>query len=451
LSHPKIAFCTTVKGRAQHLKLTLPRNLADNASYENAVFVVLDYGSQDDLNDYIWTHHRRELESGRLALYHFHDGGPFRMAHAKNMAHRLGILEGAEILVNLDADNYTGPYFAHYVADEFRIETKIFMWARMIKEGPDRLSRGISGRIVVTRKAFEIAGGYDERFETWGPDDKDFNFRLQRLGFVACEIDRKFLASVPHNEKMRFREYPQARDGVTAYDFEEVCESETTIANFGNVGCGTLVKNFGKSAVALNRMPTRIFGIGMHKTATTSLHHALEILGYDSAHWKSTAWVRAIWREISWTGRSPTLEKNYALCDLPIPSLYRQLDHAYPGSKFILTLRDEERWLKSVEDHWNPEINPFRAGWDTDSFSHRMHEIVYGRRDFDRATMLARYRRHNEEAIRYFRDRRGDLLVMDMDFGWPYRKDGGAGWAELCGFLGKPIVGMPYPKSFAKY
>ena len=42
------------------------------------------------------------------------------MAHAKNMAHRLGIIEGADILCNLDADNFTGPGFASYIAEQMQ-------------------------------------------------------------------------------------------------------------------------------------------------------------------------------------------------------------------------------------------------------------------------------------------------------------------------------------------
>jgi hypothetical protein len=113
-----IVFCTTSKGRAQHVELTLPRNLADNADYEDCRFVLVDYGSHDHLVDYLALKHRRDIDTGRLVVYNFPEPGPFRMAHAKNIAHRLGLIEGADILVNLDADNYTGPGFARYVAEQ---------------------------------------------------------------------------------------------------------------------------------------------------------------------------------------------------------------------------------------------------------------------------------------------------------------------------------------------
>ena len=138
-------------------------------------------------------------------------------------------------------------------------------------------------------------------------------------------------------------------------------------------------------------------------------------------------------------GRSPTLESHYAFSDLPFTMLYKQLDQGYPGSKFILTLRDEANWIESVRKHW--EFNSQRFEWDKDCFTHRCHVLLYGRKKFDAEIMLARFRQHNAEVVEYFKDRPGDLLVMDLD--------NGAGWPELCGFVLRPIPDMPYPREFA--
>ena len=94
----------------------------------------------------------------------------------------------------------------------------------------------------------------------------------------------------------------------------------------------------------------------MQKTGTTSLHAALEILGFDSFHWGRGEAPR-IWNEMNSFGRSNTLEQWYALSDNPIRVIYQKLDRAYPGSKFILTVRDEQDWLKSVERLWDPKYN----------------------------------------------------------------------------------------------
>jgi hypothetical protein len=136
--------------------------------------------------------------------------------------------------------------------------------------------------------------------------------------------------------------------------------------------------------------------------------------------------------------RSLTLEKYYALCDLPIPLLYRQLDVAYPGSKFILTIRNERKWLEATMRLFSFAFNKWRSAWDTDPFTHRVHQVLYGRTEFEPNTFLERYRRHNAEVMEYFKYRPRDLLVMDVDKG--------DGWEKLCSFLKCAIpVGIEYP------
>ena len=428
----KIVFCTTCKGRAQHVTQTLPRNLAANDGFRDCIFVLLDYSSPDHLSSYLAQHHAADIRSGRLVVYSYPNAGSFRMAHAKNMAHRLGMMEGGDVLVNLDADNFTGPGFAAWVARQLRYRNDAFLWSRMIR---GELSRGISGRIAVTRQAFLKAGGYDEKYETWSPDDKDFNARLRRLGYDGVEIDPQFLLALNHNDKMRFCEYKHAATAMGEDEFE--LHSDVSVVNVGRVGLGTVYRNFGDEPIEIKPLPTRIFGIGMHKTATTSLHHALQILGIDTAHWNDAHWAKRIFEEMTTVGRSPTLERHYALSDLPITILYEQLDRAYPGSKFILTTRSEQSWLNSVRKHWSHEHNQWRADWSKDPFTHRIHKEVYGQKGFEAEIMLARFRRHNAEVREYFRDRPNDLLVMDMDRGH--------GWPELCGFLGCPIPAEAYP------
>jgi hypothetical protein len=427
-----LVFCTTCKGRAQHIERTLPKNLADNP---NAKFVLVDYNSQDHLNQYIQNNHQKELASGQLVVYSYKAPGPFKMAHAKNMAHRLGISEGGDILVNLDADNFTGPGFADYVIKQFETPN-IFLWANVV---PGMGLRGCSGRIAVSNQAFLCAGGYDEKYETYSPDDKDFNARLTRLGWISREMDLGFLKAINHRDGLRFREYPELR-GMIDSSCLQLIESDTTVVNFGNIGCGIVYRNYSEEAIEIKPVPTRIFGIGMHKTATSSLHTALTILGFKSAHWLDAGWAKRIWQEMNEQGRSGTMEQFYAVSDLPIPLLYRKLDNAYPGSKFILTLRSEENWIKSVEKHWTADHNQFRKTWKRDAFTFKIHKALYGQSNFDKEVFLTRYRQHNAEILEYFKDRPGDLLVLDMELADT--------WRSLCEFVKRPIPAIHYPREF---
>lgn len=469
----RIAFCTTSKGRLQHVERTIRRNIEDNSLYRDCVFVLVDYGSRDGLRGYIESELGEYLSSGRLVVYRYETDGPFRMAHAKNIAHRCGILEGGEVLVNMDADNFTGPGFAEWIDQAYSYEgDKVFLWARMIHrcsfpvrlsnragnnwcalprdhEGPHSVFdhsepetsprvRGISGRIGVTAKAFLKLGGYDEeQFETWGHDDKDFSRRLERIGYRGVEIQAQHLGAIHHSHSLRFREYPHARPKEEGYDSGSLIPDPCkTVCNAGRIGLGTVFRNY-RIPVELKPMPSRIFGVGMHKTGTTSLSSALKILGIDSAHWESGDWARKIWEEMKRDGCSRTVESHYALTDLPIAVLYRELDRSYPGSKFILTVRDEASWLRSVERHWSYSHNRYRWEWDVYPFANLIHRHIYGQTTFDAEVFVNRYRKHNDEVRDYFSGRTGDLLVMDMSRG--------SGWKELCGFLGMTAPAVDYP------
>ena len=425
----KIVFCITCKNRAFHLKQTLPKNLAGNPK---SMFVVLDYGTQDDLLIYLKPH----LKPGRLAVYTYENTGKFNMTHAKNMAHRLGILEGGDVLVNLDADNYLGVGFEDYIAEHIKKDT--FLGPPNMWKFGGRKMLGAFGRIAVSTNAFLKTGGYNEKYTTWGPDDKEFSVRLEMLGYNQTNIDLQYLKLIPHGDDLRFKEYPEARRGWH-HEIFSPRNVTTGIANYGKVGCGKVFRHENLQEINLESIPTRIFGIGMHKTATTSLHAALQILKYESVHWPSAAWVQSVWDQMHFYGKSRTLETAYAATDLPIPLLYKQLDKTYPNSKFILTVRDDFNWLRSVSNHFSLH-NSFRWEWDEHPINHEMHQALYGRLDFDASIFLARYRQHNAEVIEYFKDRPEDLLVMDMT----KRR----GWVDLCKFLDKPIPKVNYPREF---
>lgn len=460
---PLIAFCTTCKGRTQHIARTLPKNIAANADYPNCKFIVVDYHDSGELSRYLHLEHAQDIKSGKLVVYNYYgelnphkpELTPFRMAHAKNMAHRCAILEGADILCNLDADNYTsdsndGPYsdigFASYISEQFEFakSRKEPMFLRTVWS-PGDFRRGVNGRIVVTTNAFLKAGGYDEKYKTWSPDDKDFNMRLLNLGYAEQEIDRQYIDSISHTDKMRFKEYAHARSRIVHYDNEKLLNNgdKRTVVNYGKFGMGIVFRNFSLPPITLGPLPTRIFGIGMHKTATTSLCKALDILGFESAHWVGPGWAKRIWHEMRDENKSNTLERYYALCDLPMTLLYKELDKAYPESKFILTVRDEGKWIKSVENHWDKNKNEFRDSWRGDFFTDWIHNRLYGRSSFDAETFLARYRQHNTEVKEYFKNRAGDLLTLDMEREWPPR------WPILCKFVERPIPSVEYPREFA--
>ncbi len=168
----------------------------------------------------------------------------------------------------------------------------------------------------------------------------------------------------------------------------------------------------------------KVFCIGFHRTGTSSLGRALGILGYSV-----TGPNRTQDPDISTNALPMALalsERYDAFQDNPWPLLYREMDRHWPGSKFVLTIRPPEEWIRSVLSQFGSRSTPMRQ-WIYGAGSPVGNEDVY----------LARYARHNSEVHDYFRGRECDLRTLDIT--------SGGGWGELCGFLGHDEPDCAFP------
>jgi hypothetical protein len=165
----------------------------------------------------------------------------------------------------------------------------------------------------------------------------------------------------------------------------------------------------------------KIFGIGLSRTGTTSLTFALSQLGLHAHHFPRS-------REV--------IDAADAVTDTPVAASFVELDVAYPGSKFILTLRDLPGWLDSCQALWDSSVHLF------DEFTARIHRQLYGREDFDRAAFTEAYARHESDVVRHFKERQQSLLRMDIC--------AGDGWELLCPFLGFEQPATPFPHRNAR-
>jgi Sulfotransferase domain len=106
----------------------------------------------------------------------------------------------------------------------------------------------------------------------------------------------------------------------------------------------------------------RLFGIGLSRTGTTSLTRALTLLGYSARHFSQDECTKDEVMTFLTTRpsalRLTILRHVDALTDTPVCGTYRALDMAYPGSRFILTLREREGWLASCEEFWHRVVPP---------------------------------------------------------------------------------------------
>lgn len=196
----------------------------------------------------------------------------------------------------------------------------------------------------------------------------------------------------------------------------------------------------------------KVFCIGFNKTGTTSLEQVFRDLG-----WKVGKQKHAELQLENWSRRN--FRPLYKYCrgaqffqDIPfsLPFTYQALDVQFPGSKFILTVRDDgDQWFDSLErfhrkmfgfsDHPAEEelaaIKYHYRGWLLQYLSFVFGPVAQG--IYDRQRYIRVYEEHNHAVQEYFRYRPEDLLVLNLTAPGAY--------GELMGFLGLPCGGSDFP------
>jgi len=157
------------------------------------------------------------------------------------------------------------------------------------------------------------------------------------------------------------------------------------------------------------------------------------MLGYRSGHFPSdpvtVAELKAGRYDLS------ILQRYDALSDVPIPAIFAQLDQVWPGSKFVLTVRDPVSWLESCRNAPFNQADQVPKAGSTREF---YRVLLYGTVAFqpDRFTWV--YETHIRNVTTHFSgDKSDQLLVLNVV--------GGEGWGKLCPFLGIPSPDIPFP------
>ena len=189
----RITYCTTCKGRLWQLKQTLPINILSTS--DTVDIVLLDYQSEDGLEEYIKSEYNEYLKDGRLKYFKLVttiDG--FDMAYAKHIAHMLA--EG-ELLFNLDADNFIGS-----TIDEMRDLPRDKILIPKIINGT---ATARCGRVGISRLNYLRVGGYDIEMLGMQNDDGDLVHRcwIGGLRFVFSN-DPTIPIEQSIDEKMKF-------------------------------------------------------------------------------------------------------------------------------------------------------------------------------------------------------------------------------------------------------
>jgi len=199
LNKYKISFCTVSMNRLHHVKSTLPINIKNNIDYKNLEFILLDYNSSDGLEDWVYTNMKNEIESGLLVYFKTLDPIHFNRSHSRNMMFKLAT---GDIICNIDADNFTGKNFAHYINSIYSKKDNCIIVPDT--KGKFYNLRDAVGRFCSKREDFISVTGYDEKMTSYGSEDIDLYSRIKRLGREEVIIeDINYLKSITHGDNER--------------------------------------------------------------------------------------------------------------------------------------------------------------------------------------------------------------------------------------------------------
>lgn len=158
-------------------------------------------------------------------------------------------------------------------------------------------------------------------------------------------------------------------------------------------------------------------------------------------------WGRRDFRRLFWYCRTAE-----AFQDVPfsLPFTYQALDGRFPGSRFILTVRDHaEQWYNSLMRFYANKISHRRIPTleDLKAYTYvypgylyeanRLMNATPENDPFNKEALIASYNAHNNAVKEYFRHRPNDLLVLNV------AEDGA--YDRLCRFLDKPVIGRSFP------
>lgn len=189
----RISICTNCMNRLYDLKETLPKNIEDNIDYPNVEFVVLNYNSKDEMDEWMRKNMMEFIRRGIVNYYHTTEPTTYEMGHSRNVAFKLAT---GEIVNQVDADNFTNKGFAHYVNRQAEVQPQKALFCKG--------KRQTHGRIGLYRHEWLELGGYDEDLRGYGYDDHSVILRAMESGFrMMWWADDNFCKRIPTSDKQR--------------------------------------------------------------------------------------------------------------------------------------------------------------------------------------------------------------------------------------------------------
>jgi hypothetical protein len=227
-----ISYAVPVHKRHNDFATTLPHVIAAANASPPVQIVVVDYGIHEPLEPIIEAH-LPSLQNGNYLTQVVYRKRPhYHMAHARNLSVRAS--EG-EYIVPSCADIIPHLNFFSYIRDQFTAFPVDFFHNPPLRRA--QYSWIHPGIVVLRRAEFIAAGGYDERFEFYGKEDKELIMRLRRRNISRHIFDiRDYVTIIPTpwlSKKRNYRLNVDICHNVNNQVFQETLERQPLVANEG--------------------------------------------------------------------------------------------------------------------------------------------------------------------------------------------------------------------------
>ena len=195
----RLSYCVPAHRRTASLTLTLPSVIAAANASPPVELVIVDYASQDGLLNLLASVRPTLHVPNRWQIVSYRGRPHYHMAHARNLSIRQA----------------SGTYLVLSCA-ECRLEPVFFagLRTRVAETGATWLlptGNRWQGVVVCRREELVAAGGYDERVEFYGPEDKELNARLERRAGPAAFYPHQWLVDLPHRNKTAHYRLPLSK------------------------------------------------------------------------------------------------------------------------------------------------------------------------------------------------------------------------------------------------
>ena len=196
----------------------------------------------------------------------------------------------------------------------------------------------------------------------------------------------------------------------------------------------------------------KIFCIGAFKTGTTSLGAFLKGLGFKLGDQTAGERLLKDWAARNFAPIVALARTAQAFQDMPFscPLTYEAMDRAFPGSRFILSIRDDsEQWYGSLVRFHTQLMGKGRlpTAQDLKDFPYQYKgwifealQLVSGGSETDpynKPRLIASYESHKEAVANYFRNRPQSFLTVNLS-----EPDSAE---RIVRFLGLPYTGQVMP------